>query len=323
MPSLIYITRIRPLSAELAQALESSGVHVKSFGPGEITADECVLVMTSEAVLAGLQASGLASLTAGGRTKGTESRGTPPLQDIPKHLGAEAAVWNCIKAAELRESAARESTATSGQRFSEQRSAEQRSAEPVSSVSAAVPVPDHLGLVSPQKAAAPSQGVPVAQKLVRGSDDKSGVPLLPVPSMGKAGGEWGPVSTLTLKATGFSDRIRAANGKNSKWFWQPPAMAAALLIFAMILLAGRASILPSTADLAVIDQTSGSSGRAGISAKVPNLEEARRHRSDYDFVAADYTTHFDLHAHPEATPRTPDLRNGAQSRLVRKRVVVN
>jgi hypothetical protein len=313
MPSLIYITRIRPLSAELAQALESSGVHVKSFGPGEITADECVLVMTSEAVLAGLQASGLASLTAGGRTKGTESRGTPPLQDIQKHLGAEAAVWNCIKSAELSESAARELTATPGQ----------RSAEPRSSVSAAVPVPDHLGLVSPQKAAAPSQGVQAAQKLVRGSNDNSGVPLLPVPSIGKAGGEWGPVSTLALKATGFSDGIRAANGKSRKWFWQPPAMAAALLIFAMILLAGRASILPSTADLAVIDQTSGSSGRAGTSAKAPNLEEARRHRSDYDFVAADYTTHFDLHAHPEATPRTPDLRNGAQSRLVRKRVVVN
>jgi hypothetical protein len=55
MPSLIYITRIQPLSAELAKALESSGVHVKSFGPGEITADECVLVMTSEAVSAGLQ----------------------------------------------------------------------------------------------------------------------------------------------------------------------------------------------------------------------------------------------------------------------------
>jgi hypothetical protein len=46
MPSLIYITRIRPLSAELAQALESAGSHIKSFGPGEITADECILVMT-------------------------------------------------------------------------------------------------------------------------------------------------------------------------------------------------------------------------------------------------------------------------------------
>jgi hypothetical protein len=308
MPSLIYITRIRPLSAELAQALESLGVHVKSFGPGEITADECVLVMTSEAVLAGLQAAGLGSLTAGGKTNGTESRGSPPLQDIQKHLGAAAAVWNCIKAAELSESAARESTATSGQR---------------SSVSTVAPAPDNLGLVSSQKAAAPPQGVPGAQKLVRGSNDNSGAPLLPVPSMGKAGGEWGPVSTLTLKATGFSDGIRAGNGKTRKWFWQPPAMAAALLIFAVILLAGRASILPSTADVAVIDRTSGTSSRARASAKVPNLEEARRHRSDYDFVAEDYTTHFDLHAHPEAASRTPDLRNGAQSRLVRKRVVVN
>lgn len=55
MPSLIYITRIRPLSGELVQGLESAGFHVKFFGPGEITADACLLVMTSEAVLAGIQ----------------------------------------------------------------------------------------------------------------------------------------------------------------------------------------------------------------------------------------------------------------------------
>jgi hypothetical protein len=149
------------------------------------------------------------------------------------------------------------------------------------------------------------------------------VPLLPLPSIGKGHSEWGPISTLSLKATGFYDGIRAANGKGHRWFWQPSAMAAGLLIFALILLAGRASILPSGADVAVIDHPSETSSRAGTSAKVLNLEEARRHKSDYDFVAEDYTTHFDLQGHPESTPRTPDLRNGAQSRLVRKRVVVN
>src|SRR5713226_5457783 len=111
MPSLVYITRIRPLSAELAQALESAGSHIKSFGPGEITADECILVMTSEAVLAGLQVSELASVTGRGAAHGTESQATPRLQDLQKHLGAEAAIWNCIKAAGLSETAVGESPA--------------------------------------------------------------------------------------------------------------------------------------------------------------------------------------------------------------------
>lgn len=100
MPSLIYITRIQPLPAELAQALASSGSHVKSFGPGEITADECIMVMTSEAVLAGLRVPGMPP--ASGRP-GTQSAQSPatPLHDVCKHGGAEAALWKSIKAAEL------------------------------------------------------------------------------------------------------------------------------------------------------------------------------------------------------------------------------
>ena len=71
MPSLVYITRIHPPSVEAARVLESSGFHVKSFDPGEITADECVLVMTSEAVLAGLQ---LAAITRAEARLGKQSR---------------------------------------------------------------------------------------------------------------------------------------------------------------------------------------------------------------------------------------------------------
>ena len=50
MPSLIYIARIKRSSDELIQGLQAAGFHVESFKPGEITADECLLVMTSEAV---------------------------------------------------------------------------------------------------------------------------------------------------------------------------------------------------------------------------------------------------------------------------------
>ena len=43
MPSLVYIARITRSSEELAQGLQSAGLHVKSFAPGEITGDECLL----------------------------------------------------------------------------------------------------------------------------------------------------------------------------------------------------------------------------------------------------------------------------------------
>jgi hypothetical protein len=118
MPSLIYITRIQPLSAELAQALESSGVHVKSFGPGEITADECVLVMTPEAIVAGLQLPGPESFSGAGVAKSAESRDAPPLPDMQKHPGAQAAIWNRIKAARLNESATVESKPAAERRSS-------------------------------------------------------------------------------------------------------------------------------------------------------------------------------------------------------------
>jgi hypothetical protein len=320
MPSLIYITRIRPLSAELAHGLESSGFHVKSFGPGEITADECLLVMTSEAVLAGLQASGLASESGAGAARDAQSQASPPLQDIQKHLGAEAAVWNCIKAAALSESAVGELKAASGQQSST-----------VPTVVAAAD--DNLGFVpsqawlrvlapSQQKAAAP-QVVPAAQERAWKNSDNSGVPLLSVPPIGRASSEPGRASTLSLKKTGFSNGIRSENGQARKRFWHAGAMAAVLLIFAVVLLAGRASILPSTPDGAAIDPRSQTSNRSGTSIKGPNPAEARRHKSDYDFVAEDYTTHFDLQGHRRASLQAPDLRRGAQNRLIPKRVVVN
>jgi hypothetical protein len=142
MSSLIYITRIQSPSAELAQALEASGVHVKSFGPGEITADECVLVMTADAVLAGL------------RRPGGESRGMPPLDAIQKHLGADTATWNRIKADGVLESNAAETKAASEQ----------------SSVLAATVVPDNLGFVASQagvRVLAASQLTPAAEKKPR------------------------------------------------------------------------------------------------------------------------------------------------------------
>jgi hypothetical protein len=300
MPSLVYITRIRPLSAELAQALESAGSHIKSFGPGEITADECILVMTSEAVLAGLQAAGLASVSTEGGARGKASQATPPLQDLQKHLGTEAAVWDCIKASRLSESGVGELRAASAQG---------------AGLPALVTAADDLGIVASQagsRVLAAQQNADAAAQKGAGGNHNSGV------------------------------SGRPAYGQPHKRFWQPAVMAATLLTFAVVLLAGRASIVSPTADIA--DKRNPGvrtdSHTAGLARKRSTLRSqppqpsnrletpadvvaVRRHLSDYDFVAEDYITHFDQHAQPGTTPQNPALRRGAQNRLIRKRVVVD
>ncbi len=305
MSSLIYITRIQSPSAELAQALEGSGVHVKSFRPSEITADECVLVMTSEAVLAGL------------RRPGGESRSTPPLDAIQKHLGVDAAIWNRIKAGGVLESNAAESKAASEQ----------------SSVPAAAVAPDNLGFVASQAGARAL--LPGAGKRAPVSTKNAGVSGLPVSSMRKAIGRPG-------KSPGFSSQIRvpqqvrSGDGRHPKPFWQPVALVAVPSVFAVMLLAGRDSILPASGVAAIDGRNPGEQAVSGASAvghrastvrssaKPSNpAAEARQHISDYDFVAEDYTTHFDQHSHPGTTIQAPDLGRGGPNRPVRKRVVID
>jgi hypothetical protein len=92
MPSLIYITRIRSLSEELAQNLRSAGCHVESFKPGAITRDECLLAMTPEAADAALHPERLRA------EPSREHGGIPFAPDTNQQLGPEADVWNCLKA---------------------------------------------------------------------------------------------------------------------------------------------------------------------------------------------------------------------------------
>jgi hypothetical protein len=289
MPSLIYITRIQSPSAELTHALESSGAHVKSFGPGEITADECVLVMTSEAVLAGL------------RRPGLEPRGTPPLDAIPKHLGADAAIWNYIKAGKLSESSTVEAKAVLGQ---------------PASVSMTVPVPRNLGFVASQagvRALAASQLLPAPVKKLSEANN---------------GGRTGTPGLQTAR--------RAADEKSSKRFWQPAVVVAVLSIFAVMLLAGRDPILPTRGVAAVENRKPGEGaipgavdeGNTTSSVTSPTkpsnpASEPRPHISDYDFVAEDYTTHFDQRSRPAVTTAAPNLRREVPNRGVQKRVVIN
>lgn len=113
MPSLIYIARINRSSEELAKGLQSAGLHVKSFASGEITADECLLVMTSEAVLANLRPANVTPRA--GRTAETsqEPEGVSPPSSMNVHLESQAAIWNRLKTAAAKESATSREEASS------------------------------------------------------------------------------------------------------------------------------------------------------------------------------------------------------------------
>jgi hypothetical protein len=110
MPSLIYIARVKSLPEELAKSLRSAGCHVKSFKPGDITQDECLLAITTEAVWAALPEGDAAQA---GRT----FAGTPAAADIHEYLGSQAAIWSYIKTAVSKES---ESKSKPSAEFTEQ-----------------------------------------------------------------------------------------------------------------------------------------------------------------------------------------------------------
>jgi hypothetical protein len=332
MSSLVYITRIQPFSAELARALESSGFHVKTFRPGEITADECVLVMTSEAVLAGLRLSGVAALTGADAAKGTKSRSVASLQDIQKHLGAESDIWNRIKAAGITESVAGISAAVPSQS------------------ALVVPTSDSVDFIASQ---ARTRVFAASQQQAAAANSGSSVPGLPAHLIPKAIEVPEPLPIAQLKKARPIE-IRKPGGGRHRPFWQPAALAVGLLICALVLLTGGVSIIRPTADVAAVDDSdagvrSGSSvvgrvhrGSTQIRStqirstqtrptQSPNhLEtstkssdvaaEGGRRVSEYDFVAEDFTTRFDPHGR---TVQTPDPGHRAPGRLVPKRIVVN
>ena len=295
MPSLIYITRIQPLSAELAQALESSGSHVKSFGPGEITADECILVMTSEAVLAGLRVPGLA--TGLGRS------------------GAPARILRsprCLTSRDTSEPNPPYGTASRRPRQVNPRLEKPQPALGHSrrsqrwrmrmTISGLFPAKPAYASQPRQTVSPASLVLPAGREKAPASDRNLGVPLLPVPSTGKAARVPVQISTLLLKRTGLADRIRSANGQRHGRFWAPAVVAAVLLVLALVLLEGRASILPSQTEVTATEPTPQASIQPGTSTNPP-----RQPKSGDDYVAEDYTTRFDRRGIPRhpATSRLP------------------
>lgn len=96
MPSLAYIARITGLSDELVQRLQSAGFHVQRFPAGEVTSDECLMVVTPEAIPSSPAAASLPP-----RAAVRDPLGLPPFSAIRPHLGAWPAAWRDDGTAEM------------------------------------------------------------------------------------------------------------------------------------------------------------------------------------------------------------------------------
>ncbi len=320
MPSFVYVARIARLSEEQAEGLRSAGFHVKSFGPGEITADDCFMVMTSEALLAKpfRTSSGPAAESAAMPDAKSPDKPAVPAMPVPsvnEELGSQAAIWHIIKTGAANESAAR-TAANCG-------------SAPGASVTDQEA--ENLGLIP----------TAVGQRAFSALRQKPGENSGPLPLLKNAplrnAGRSSPPPLFTHRPD-QDGKTRTADGQSHKP-WQAMATVAALLILAGVLLTHRASTLPSTNEAASQStnesrRTDSDSSRSAQTIQPSSLTLSstessrpstgvRRHVSDYDFVAEDFTNHFDAHAHNRATLQTPDLKHNPPGGTERKRIVNN
>jgi hypothetical protein len=332
MPSLIYVARITRSSEELAQGLQSAGHYVKSFAPGEITEDECLLVMTSDAVLAGLEPAN-AALRAGHTTETSQELvGIHPPPKMNTHLDAQAAIWNSLKTAAAKESA------TSRQQPSSVASKTASETENLGSI------PGEAGLrefATLQESVETFKHLPVAQGGLSPKPDNPNHPPLSLLTEDKSRSSSAQTpATSRGMALLFGGRSRLVNGQGYSLFWQTMAIAASMLIFGAIrpstthVTAGDTK-QPTQSDSGSKESTQMASGprsRATIepskspvtrsSTKVPKAAGAHRYQSDDDFVAEDLTNHFDRQAHGVANLQNSDLKRSVEG-SVKKRVVFN
>jgi hypothetical protein len=329
MPSLVYIARITRSSEELAQGLQSAGLHVKSFAPGEITGDECLLVMTSEAVLAN-QRSADAAPRAGHKTDTSqEVESAPSPSNMNAHLGSQTAICDKVKAAAAEESAA--------------------SRQPASSIASKVElgreslgfIPGNIRLqtLASSPGSEPLQPLPAS---LAGLSAKTCSPSHPPPSLPTD--HRSRVSPAHTSAASCAKAARPDEGRRLltvprySLLWQTVAIATSMLLFA--------AIRPSTTDATTrgTDQstrfaadskepTQSASGRQSVttsrtskSPAAPSSTRAmktageRQYQTDNGFVAEDFTNHFDPQAHSIATLQSSE--RNARDNVKSKRIVV-
>ncbi len=117
MPFLIYTVQITRSFEELAKGLQSAGLQVKSFASGEITADECLLVMTSEAVLANLRPANVTPRAGHAAETSEEPEGVPPPSNMNAHLESQAAIWNRLRTVAKESATSREEASSSASKI--------------------------------------------------------------------------------------------------------------------------------------------------------------------------------------------------------------
>jgi len=248
MPSLIYVARVTPLPSRLIEHLQAAGFHVESFGPGQITTDACLMVITPAALPAGLgpvdSAAAAAPVTGSAPDTTCRPEDVPPLPGLEPHLGSQPTLWNSVR-----------------------------------------------------------------EFALKGSSGRS-------------------ASAALARAPRSAEEVRVHRR------WPSLAAAMALMFLAGVLLTRRASTFesPSTDNAGLTNR----SGRSG--SDLPNSAQGsplssmgalkgpaatQRRFSDNDFVAQDFTTHFDLRSPGVASPQSPELRRRVQSSLKPKRIVVD
>jgi len=312
MPSFVYVARVAQLSEKQAEDLRSAGFHVKAFGPGEITADDCLMVMTSEALLAHPYQTD-SGTGAGGTAESGEKCHIPsipemPVPDMHEQLGSQAAIWHIIKT-RADESAASREQSSPGKFATEPEAAD------LGLIPTAVGM-RALSALRPESEAA-SGPLPTGKDAPPGNAGKRhfSPPFMLGPDYG---------------------RIHSADAQAHQP-WRPMATVATLLICAIVLLTHRAATLPLTNESGRGDSDSANSVQIGSSHPAIRLSSltlssteasrasagVRRHPLDYDFVAEDFTNHFDTHGHNRATLQAPELKHNGESSTERKRVVDN
>jgi hypothetical protein len=304
MPSLIYIARIRNLSDELAKSLRAAGCHVKSFKPGDITQDECLLAMTSEAVGAALHPEGDRA-EAGRMFAGNE-------------LGSQAASWNSIKTAVAKES--------------------QSQCEQVASVVSPVASTEESEAIrlSFTPTGAARRTVSGAQDRVSGENVRIGPPQIIAVSSAE-------ISRTPKNVRPTKEQLyRIFRNPLStvvalllcSVVYRGFILPSTLPSTTGITIPRKANYTPSDSDSAnSLLTASASPGRPAhrstpertlSSAELPLQGGARLQRRPLhdDSMAEDFTNHFNLHARSGATRQDPELKN-PQSGSIRKRIVVD
>jgi hypothetical protein len=329
MPSLVYIARITRSSEELAQGLQSAGLHVKSFAPGEITGDECLLVMTSEAVFANQQSADVAPRAGHKADTSQEVESAPPPSNMNAHLGSQTAIRDRVNAASAKESAASRKQASS---IASKIELESESPGFIPSNIRLQTLASSRGSESLQPSPAPPAGLSA----------RAGNPSYPPPSLPTD--HRSRVNPAQTSAASHGKAARPDEGRRLlsvprySLLWQTVAIATSMLLFA--------AIRPSTIDVTTRgtarstrfatdseEPTQSASGRQSVTtsrtSKLPVTPPStgamktageQRYQTDHGFVAEDFTNHFDPQAHSIATLQSSE--RNARASVKPKRIVV-